>query len=130
MEDGSGRGEGAKAVGRLVVDIGERQLVTTSEKGADVLEVNGGPADGFEEFGNADAAVVVAVDEGEGFLVEEGAFDRTGEGNPEFLIQLGQVDQVFGRGDDDLVEPAHANEIPDMGGGGRSRWAHRIGRSK
>ena len=86
VEDGLGGGKGAKAFGRLVVDIGEGQSVTASEKGADILEVNGGPADGFEEFGNADAAIVVAVDEGEGFLVEEGAFNRTGESDPEFLI--------------------------------------------
>ena len=88
--------------------------------------MKGGPTNGVEQLGNSNAAIMVAVNQGEGLFVEVGAGDGTGQGDPEFLIEFRQVDQIIGGGNDDLVEPADADKIPDVSRGGRGRRAHKL----
>ena len=44
--------------------------------------------------------------------------DRAGEGDPELLVERVQVDRVGRRGEDDLVDPAGAKELPAVRGPG------------
>src|SRR5690606_4035788 len=101
----AGGGGGGAAFGGVGEGV-EREGVLAGEEDGEVLEVGFGPGDGGEELGGADAAVVVGVEEGEGFLVELEALHGAGEGGPEFLVEGMKIFEVGGGGEGDLVETA------------------------
>ena len=103
------------------VDRGEGKVVAGGEQVADVGEVQAGPADGFEDFRDADAAVAIAVNKGEGLFVEFEAFYWAGKGDPEFLVEGGEGAQVGGVFDEDLIKTTEADEFPRVFGGREGR---------
>ena len=67
-----------------------------------------------ERQAGANAAVAVAVEQTQGGFVQGEAFDRTGEGDPKFLVELVQMGEVGPGLEDDLIESAEANKFPRM----------------
>ena len=93
-EDAFCGGVGGEAGGRRGVEGGEGDGVGVFEEDAEVIEDEAGPLDGGEKLGDADAAVVVGINEGEGFFVELEAFNRAGESDPELLVEVLEVGEV------------------------------------
>ena len=65
-----------------------------------------------EEFGGADPAVLVGVDEVERAGVEADAAGGAGEDDPELLVEFGEPGDILARADAHLVEPASAEKAP------------------
>ena len=67
-----------------------------------------------QQLGRANAAVVVAVDERQGFFIQFESLDRARKGDPEFLIELFEGQEIGARGEGYLIESASAVERPIM----------------
>ena len=103
------------AFGRGVVDGGERHRVAAFDEVVRILEHRAGPLDGGDEFGRADAAVLVGVNQRGGLGAKFQAGGRAGQRDPEFLVELVEVHQVGTGFEFDLVKAAGAKEFPHMG---------------
>jgi hypothetical protein len=97
-----------------VVDGADLQRVAGACQLVRAAQLRAGPGAGRQQFGWADAAILVGVDQVQRALVELDAAGGAGQGYPEFLVQLGQVGDVLAALDDDLVHAAGAKELPGM----------------
>jgi len=114
LEDALSGGECGAAFGGGVVELGEGEGVGSAQEGGGIFQVEGTPANGGEEFGDADAAVFIGVDEGECFLIDFEPFDGAAQGDPEFLVEVAEVEEVVGGFDGHLVECADSVEFPGV----------------
>jgi hypothetical protein len=76
------------------------------------FESAAGPLHGGDQFGRADAAVVVGVNQGGGFGIELQSGNGAGQRHPQFLVELIQAHQIRAGFEPHLVEAAGAVEPP------------------
>ena len=69
-------------------------LDTAFEEVIGILEQAAGPFGGGNQLGRTDAAVLVEVNQGQSGLVELDARGGAGEGDPEFLVEFVEVQEV------------------------------------
>src|SRR6185369_1369984 len=72
------------------------------------------PVNGRDQLGGPDPAVVVGVDERRGRGIELEAGGRAGERHPELQVQLVEPQEVGPGLELHLIEPAGAEELPDV----------------
>ena len=98
-----------------------------------ILEVLAGPLDCGDQFGAADAAISVGVDQRERALVEVQSARRAAQRDPELLVQVSEIKKIIGAFKTHLVQPAGAGEFPHVFGVGapncgtaRHQWRVRV----
>ena len=99
----------------------ERQSIGAGEQGAHIAETGCRPRDRGEQLGDPDTPVAIGVDEGEGFFIELESLDRTGERDPQFLIEVLEGEKIGAGGEGDLIETAGAEEVPSVSWGGHGK---------
>jgi len=94
----------------------ESEGVATGEQHAQIFKIRTSPSDGGEQFGHANTAIAVGIDQGEGFLVELKTLDWAGQRHPQLRVEGMEVFKISGGGQGDLVETADAKKIPGVVG--------------
>ncbi len=107
-----------------VVDGVERQCVAAANQQIRVLEHGPGPMGGGDQFGGANAAVPVRVNQRGRARVKIQPGNRAGQRDPKFLVQFVKMNDVGAGFDLDLVKTAGAVKPPAMRdcGGGHNLW--------
>ncbi len=111
-----GGSEDLLAAGQGVVDGCERDGITALDHGIGIFEHGAGPFDGGDQFGRANAAILVGVDQGGGLDIKFNAGDGAGKSDPQLLIELIQAHEVGAGFEFDLIKAASAEEAPVMCG--------------
>ena len=113
-QNAPGGGEDLFSVLGAVVDGVQAERVAAADKRVRIFEGAAGPLDGGDEFGRADAAIVVSVNQGGGLGIELQSGDGASQRDPQFLVELIQTHQIGAGFEPHLVETAGAVESPGM----------------
>ena len=117
-EDLTGRGEDLGSFRRGVLNALEADFIGFFEEIIRILEQAPSPFGCGDDLGNADVAILVRVNEVERLGVELESASWATQGDPEFLVELVQGQQIPSRGKVDLVKSANAKEAPVVRGSG------------
>ena len=112
-------GEGARSGGQRAADFAIGQCIDRNTRKPFAKYFRPGqtgdrPVDGGQQFRGPDSSVAVAVDEIERARIELDAACRTGQRDPEFLVERGEGQKVVGTIEANLIEAASAEESPGM----------------
>jgi hypothetical protein len=120
------RRQQACAFGVVGLQRVQRQCVAGLEQQVGRTQALASPAHRLQQFGHADAAIVVAVEQAQRPGVKLQPAGGAGQHRPQFLVQFAQVLQVLRVVDAHLVKAAAAQEAPAVrfGGGGGGRGGH------
>ena len=77
--------------------------------------MGGGPFYRGEQFRHPDAAIPIRVNQRQGFFIKLETLYGTAQRDPDFLIEVLQVDEIGPGVEGDLIDPASAEESPNMG---------------
>ena len=94
LEDLPCGGEETGPVGVLLVEAGEGNLRPAGEEGVGILQDAGQPLGRGDDLVHADVAVMVGVNQFQGFGIEFQVFGRAAEDGPHLAVQLAEVGDV------------------------------------